>query len=71
MAIELLAEPPGLTLRVTDDGIGMPEAGQRRAGAVGLIGMHERARLLQGTFDVAPATPHGTTVQVKVPALMP
>ena len=69
VAIELNAEPPGLTLRVTDDGIGIPEADQRRAGAVGLIGMHERARLLQGTLDVAPATPHGTVVQVKVPVI--
>jgi PAS domain S-box-containing protein len=69
VAIELNAEPPGLTLRVTDDGIGMPEPEQRRAGAVGLIGMHERARLLQGTLDVTPAMPHGTVVQVKVPVL--
>ena len=67
VAIELNAEPPGLMLRVSDDGIGMPAADRRRPGAVGLIGMHERARMLQGTLDVAPATPHGTVVQVSVP----
>ena len=69
VAIELNAEPPGLTLRVSDDGIGMPAADRRRPGAVGLIGMHERARMLQGTLDVAPATPHGTVVQVSIPLL--
>jgi PAS domain S-box-containing protein len=69
VAIEVIACPPGLTLRVSDDGIGIPDAGQRRAGAVGLIGMHERARMLQGTLDVTPASPHGTVVQVNVPLL--
>ena len=69
VAIELDAQPQGLVLRVRDDGIGMPEAERRRAGAVGLIGMHERARMLQGTLEVTPATPHGTVVQVSVPVL--
>lgn len=69
VAIEVIAQPPGLTLRVRDDGIGIADAAPRRAGAVGLIGMHERARLLQGTLDVTPASPHGTVVQVNVPVL--
>ena len=67
VAIELSAQPQGITLRVADDGIGMPPAEERRPGAVGLIGMHERARLLQGTLEVAPAEPHGTVVQVSIP----
>lgn len=67
VAIALSAQPPGLTLQVSDNGIGMPPAEQQRPGAVGLIGMHERARLLQGSLDVGPATPHGTVVRVSVP----
>jgi PAS domain S-box-containing protein len=65
--IHLCAEGPGVTLRITDDGIGMPPPHERRSGAVGLVGMHERTRLLQGTLDVASAEPHGTVIQVKVP----
>jgi PAS domain S-box-containing protein len=65
--IHLSAEAPGVTLRIADDGIGMPQAHERRSGAVGLVSMHERARLLHGTLDVAAAEPHGTVIQVKVP----
>ena len=66
--IHLSAEDAGVTLRIADDGIGMPPPHERRSGAVGLVGMHERARLLQGTLDVSRAEPHGTVIQVKLPA---
>ena len=49
----------GLELKITDDGIGLPE--DRRAG-VGLFSMRERAAELGGTCAVEPAGPAGGTL---------
>jgi signal transduction histidine kinase len=38
------------------------------AGKLGLMGMHERARLLGGTLDVQSQPGHGTRVIATVPA---
>jgi signal transduction histidine kinase len=65
--IHLGADTEVITLRVADDGAGMPEAAQRRHGAVGLIGMHERVRMLNGTLALSGGQPRGTVVQVMVP----
>jgi signal transduction histidine kinase len=56
----------GVTLRVMDDGIGLPDTGPG-AGHFGLLTMRERAEALGGTFDVRPSRPSGTTVEVHLP----
>jgi signal transduction histidine kinase len=66
-------EEDGTRLVVTDDGAGFdPDAVQRRRPGVplqrfGLYGMRERARMLEGTFDVTSAPGKGTTVSVFLP----
>jgi signal transduction histidine kinase len=66
-------EEDGTRLVVTDDGAGFdPGAVQRRRPGVplqrfGLYGMRERARMLEGTFDVTSAPGRGTTVSVFLP----
>jgi signal transduction histidine kinase len=66
-------EEDGTRLVVTDDGAGFdPDAVQRRRPGVplqrfGLYGMRERARMLEGTFDVTSAPGRGTTVSVFLP----
>jgi PAS domain S-box-containing protein len=65
--IRLAADAAGIALRVADDGAGLPEAVQRRQGAVGLIGMHERVRMLNGTLTLSKGQPRGTVVEVMVP----
>ena len=40
---------------------------QRRRGAVGLVGMHERVRLLGGRLVLRHDEPRGTVVEVAVP----
>jgi PAS domain S-box-containing protein len=65
--IHLAAQPKAITLRVADDGVGIPDATQRRRGAVGLVGMHERVRLLGGRLDLRRAGAAGTIVDVTVP----
>jgi signal transduction histidine kinase/PAS domain-containing protein len=47
-----------LRLRVADDGVGLPADGAGRPGALGLVGMRERAAALGGTLLVA-ARPGG------------
>ncbi len=57
--VEVKVERDDLTLRVTDDGVGLdPELAQ--AGGRGLSNLAERAKLLGGTCEVLPAAPTGT-----------
>ncbi|GAA3731654.1 hypothetical protein GCM10022225_11920 [Plantactinospora mayteni] len=53
-----------LTVEIVDDGVGL---GPRRPGGVGLDSMRERATELGGEFDIAPTSPHGTSIQVRLP----
>jgi two-component system, NarL family, sensor histidine kinase UhpB len=57
-----------VTLEVRDDGVGLaavpsPEAGEH----LGMFGMRERARLLDGQFHATAVSPRGTLVQVTIP----
>ncbi|WP_345430793.1 GAF domain-containing sensor histidine kinase [Actinoallomurus vinaceus] len=52
-----------LTLRVEDDGVGIPEGGRRS----GLRNMAERARALGGTFEIRPREGGGTVLEWRVP----
>jgi signal transduction histidine kinase len=55
-----------LRLSVHDDGRGLPE-GPLRAGAMGLLGMRERAWQYDGKVTVTGAPGRGTTVDVEIP----
>ncbi|MBO9707491.1 MAG: hypothetical protein J7521_04675 [Caulobacter sp.] len=60
-----------LSLRVSDNGIGLPARGTRVAsakGGFGIDGMRERARKLGGVLTVRGASPGGTDVELTVPA---
>jgi signal transduction histidine kinase/ligand-binding sensor domain-containing protein len=61
-----------LWLRVTDDGVGLPESilgGNARPGHWGMRGMQERAQRLRARLRVEPARKgSGTVVALKVPA---
>jgi signal transduction histidine kinase len=64
VAISVQDEKLGLTVR--DPGVGFsPESldGKR----LGLLGMRERAELLDGTFTLKSEPAHGTEIQVKIP----
>jgi two-component system, NarL family, sensor histidine kinase UhpB len=57
-----------VTLEVRDDGVGLvavPSAEAREH--LGMFGMRERARLLDGDFQVRAVSPRGTLVQVTIP----
>ncbi|HEX6158920.1 MAG TPA: sensor histidine kinase, partial [Thermoanaerobaculia bacterium] len=54
-----------LDLVVSDDGTGIGAG--RRGGGVGLLGIEERVRELQGAFEIAPREPRGTRLHVTLP----
>jgi signal transduction histidine kinase len=57
-----------LILTVADNGQGFePAAGGSSPSGMGLIGMHERAALMQGSLTVESAVDHGTVIRVAVP----
>lgn len=71
--IELVQHDDTVTIRIVDWGIGFDptKVSKRR---YGLMGMRERARLLNGRAVVASYPGHGTTLQIELPlsdALMP
>lgn len=61
----------GFTLRISDDGVGVPLQTQldgQRPGHWGLSGMRERAVRIGGSFELQSAPGEGTTLSVHVPA---
>jgi len=71
VSIQLSYEMEGIRLRVRDDGHGFnPKEEVRKTQGrlpLGLIGMQERATLLDGSFTITSALGHGSQVEVKVP----
>lgn len=71
----LLEQPDGmLNLIIEDNGVGfvpdsvMPATDHDRG--LGLVGMKERAELLGGSFDIESSPGSGTTIYVRVPAVV-
>ncbi len=71
VAVSAAFEPAGLTIRVTDDGLGFtaPErVGElAAAGHYGLMGMQERAELIGARLTIASAPGAGTTIELHLP----
>lgn len=54
-------------LEVVDDGAGFDLNAPRKGNSLGLMGLRERARLLQGTVDIRTAPGCGTRIRVSIP----
>jgi signal transduction histidine kinase len=66
--VRLRRAESSVTLEVRDDGIGLNAAiGADAGGHLGIFGMRERARILNGDFQAAPVSPRGTLVRVRIP----
>ncbi len=57
-------------MQVKDDGIGISESDLSKDASFGLIGLKERAFLLQGDVDIRGTPNQGTTVTVRLPVSM-
>ena len=68
--VTLRLDADHLRLEVVDDGVGLPHSAKRR-GALGLVGMRERARRLGGECLVSRRKPTGTVVALVVPIRKP
>jgi signal transduction histidine kinase len=65
--VSVIQEDGAITVRVRDDGLGFETAD--RGTGFGLIGMRERAALVNGRLSLSTAPGAGTTVEVVIPAL--
>jgi signal transduction histidine kinase len=63
--VTVTSDRPYLNVSVTDDGIGF-DAARRRAG-LGLRGIEERVKELQGTMNIARVESGGTTLTIRLP----
>ena len=52
---------------IRDNGGGLATSEERASGSFGLVGMHERARLLGGTVGVESQPARGTTIRASIP----
>jgi PAS domain S-box-containing protein len=64
--VTLFGGDSGLTLRVSDQGRGLPR-GETHSSGIGLVSMRERLQMLGGTLSIASAPGRGTTVEASVP----
>ena len=65
--VTLSAVDGRLTLRVRDNGRGFDPAAPRNADSIGLVGLRERAHLLDGTITVDAAPGKGVVIGVEIP----
>ncbi|MFZ1747291.1 MAG: PAS domain S-box protein [Nitrospirales bacterium] len=66
--VEVVGLEAGLQLVITDNGKGfIPEAVRLGTHGLGLIGMKERIRVVQGTFEVKSSKGKGTTITAWMP----
>ena len=63
VTVEIEADAAEVVLRVTDDGVGLPEERSES----GLANMRRRAEGAGGEIRLEPATPHGTRLEWRVP----
>lgn len=68
-AVSLVRSADGLTLEVTDYGVGMDCDRVRTGGGLGLTSIRERARLVNGSVDIRSDVNRGTTVELRIPVM--
>jgi signal transduction histidine kinase len=66
--LELRAAEGGYRLVLEDDGVGMSADRSSKPRAHGLTGMKYRMLSIGGSLDIVPVTPHGSRVEITIPA---
>lgn len=65
--IHVIFGPKLVEIRVKDDGIGFPEDKVKNTKTYGLMGMRERVKLLEGSFNIESKMNHGTKITITIP----
>ena len=65
--VELCGADNEIRLRIADGGIGFDPDFRNAAAGIGLVGMHERLRLVGGTLSVRSAPMRGAEILAEVP----
>jgi signal transduction histidine kinase/CHASE1-domain containing sensor protein len=65
--VELRKEGRNLSMRVRDNGIGMPMEGRGKPASFGLVGIEERMQILGGRLSISSIPGAGTTIHVLAP----
>lgn len=65
--IRLIADDREVMLSVRDNGVGFDTENPRKPNSFGLVGLRERAYLVQGTLSVQTAPGQGTAIEVHIP----
>lgn len=67
--IDIRAADGDVILEVTDDGVGIDPEKMHKPRSLGLLGLKERLEALGGALIVARASPHGTTLRLRIPQI--
>ena len=69
---EVAVESSGgaLTIRIRDNGVGFSQTDARKPNSYGLIGLRERASLLNGSMSIVSAPGEGTRIEIHLPLAM-
>lgn len=65
--VRLACDAPGVVLAVRDNGVGFNPARQRKALSFGLVGLRERAYLVQGNLRIESSPENGTLIELTIP----
>jgi signal transduction histidine kinase len=65
VAVTIVGHADRLDLSISDDGVGVRSS--RRGGGLGLRGIEERVRKLQGVMTIESAPGHGTNLAIRLP----
>jgi len=67
VSVGIAAQNGALSLMIEDDGTGFELEEVRGRGGLGLIGIEERVRLLNGKVTIAAQPGHGTHISLTIP----
>lgn len=67
VVVHIALQPHKVLLRIEDNGVGFEPKVPRKAHSLGLMGLRERAQLLQGSVHVQSQPGQGTQIEVNIP----
>jgi len=67
VSVDLTLQKGTVVLTIADDGVGFDQEAVKGRGGLGLIGMEERARLVNGILSIATRPGHGTRIALEIP----